>query len=53
MLGLEEVFSIIGLPESWQMPIIIFGIVWVIVAVWIMLDKHESKYHPTEETDGN
>jgi hypothetical protein len=53
MLGLEEVFSSIGLPESWQMPIIIFGIVWVIVAVWIMLDKHEAKYHPTEETGGN
>lgn len=44
VLAVREVWSAIGLPESLYIPFVVLAILWLIVALWILLDRHEAKY---------
>ena len=46
VLAVREVWTGLGLPESWYIPFMVFAILWLIVALWILLDRHEAKYKP-------
>ncbi len=44
--AVREVWTALGMPESWYIPFMVFAILWLIVALWILLDHHEAKYRP-------
>ncbi|MCP4538462.1 MAG: hypothetical protein GY832_15105 [Chloroflexi bacterium] len=44
--AISEIWSVFKLPESWQILYIVFGIVWMIVAAWRLLDRHEARCDP-------
>ena len=46
ILAISEVQRALGIPESFQMPMIIGAIVWLVVLVWKLADWHENRFHP-------
>jgi hypothetical protein len=46
VLAFREVWFILGLPASWQIPYLVIALLWLVGSAWIALDRHEAKYRP-------
>jgi hypothetical protein len=44
--AVEELRLKLGIPQSWQIPWIAIGIVWLAVFVWKLADWHERRFRP-------
>ncbi len=45
-LAVREVWQSLGLPQSFNIPFMVFAILWVIIAVWKLADWHENRGRP-------
>jgi hypothetical protein len=46
VIAIAEVRRAAGIPDSWETPLIVAAIVWMVVAVWKLADWHENRFHP-------
>ncbi|MCB9422203.1 MAG: hypothetical protein H6667_20540 [Ardenticatenaceae bacterium] len=46
VLAVKEVWTGLNLPQMLYTPFIIFAIVWLIAAVWKLMDWHENRGRP-------
>lgn len=50
-LMVREVWQSLGLPQVFNIPFMVFAILWVIIAIWKLADWHENRGRPFHHTN--